>query len=131
MSLRAYLTVMSLATVLALSTLALIIFRVDPDASGAFGHSLFYVSLFFSVVGAFSLLGLLVRIAVRADEIVSRLAFASFRQSLIVAALAVLALVLYKNQMLVWWNAIILAAAATLVEFFIISLKQKNEKHQN
>ncbi len=128
MSLRAYLTVMSLATVLALSTLALVVFRVDPETSGAFGHTLFYVSLFFSAVGAFSLVGLIVRIIAKSDEIVSRLAIASFRQSLIIGVLVVLALMLYRGQMLVWWNALILVAAATLVEFFFVSLKQKSEK---
>ncbi len=127
MSLRAYLTVMSLATALALSTFALVVFRVDPNTTGFFGHALLYVSLFFSVVGLFSLFGLIIRIIFHRDEIVSRLAAASFRQAIIVGVLAVVSLFLFKKEMLVWWNGIMLAAAATLVEFFFISLKQKTE----
>jgi hypothetical protein len=127
MSLRAYLVVMSMATVLALSTLALVIFRVDPETVGIFGHTLLYVSLFFSVVGLFSLLGLTLRIVFHRDEIVSRLAAASFRQAIIVSVLVVLSLYLYKKEMFVWWNGILLAAAATLIEFFFISINQKTE----
>ena len=127
MSLRAYLIVMSLATVVALSTFALVIFRVDPETAGFFGHSLLYISLFFSVVGLFSLLGLVARIVFHRDEIVSRLAAASFRQAVIIGVLAILSLFLYKKEMLVWWNGILLAAAATLVEFFFVSMKQKSE----
>jgi hypothetical protein len=127
MSLRAYLIVMSMATVLALSTFALVIFRVDPETAGFFGHSLLYISLFFSVVGLFSLLGLVIRIVFRHDEIVSRLAAASFRQAIIIGLLAVFSLLLYKKEILVWWNGILLAAAATLVEFFFISLNQKSD----
>jgi hypothetical protein len=127
MSLRAYLIVMSLATVLAVSTLALVVFRVDPETAGFFGHALLYIALFFSVVGLFSLFGLVIRIIFRRDEIVSRLAAASFRQAIIIGCLAVFSLFLYKKEMLVWWNGIMLAAAATLVEFFFISIKQKSE----
>ena len=127
MSLRVYLIVMSLATVLALSTLALVIFRVDPETAGVFGHTLLYVSLFFSVIGFISLLGLTLRIVFHRDEIVSRLAATSFRQAIIVSVLVVLSLFLYKKEMFVWWNGILLAAAATLIEFFFISIKQKTE----
>jgi hypothetical protein len=129
MSLRAYLTVMSLATVLALATLALVIFRVDPEASGSYGHALFYVTLFFTIVGLFSLFGLLVRIAFHHDAIISKLASASFRQSVIIAALAAFSLFLYKQGTLVWWNGVVLAAAATITEFFFLSLNQKTEIH--
>ena len=131
MSFRAYLTVMSLATVLALSTFGLVVFRVDPETSGFFGHALLYTSLFFSFVGLFSIVGLTIRIFWRREEAVSRLAAVSFRQAVIVGVLADFSLFLFRRQMLVWWNTILLAAAATLVEFFFISLKNKADNKQH
>lgn len=125
MSLRAYLTIMGFGTIVAAATFFLVLFRVDPATAGTLGFVLFYLSLFFAVTGAVSIVGFLIRVLMHREEMLSRLVGLSFRQAVLLAALAVGALALHARDLLSWWNSVLLVAAVTIVEFFFISLEKK------
>ena len=55
----------------------------------------------------------------------SRLVGLSFRQAVLLSALAVGALVLRSRDLLSWWNCLLLIIVATVVEFIFISLERK------
>lgn len=100
---------------------AVVLFNVDPDVAGAPGFALFYVSLFFSLLGGFFLLSFAIRRAMDKQELEYKLVGVSFRQSFFFAGLLVLALFLQGSSLLTWWNFLIIIIALTLVEFFFLS----------
>jgi hypothetical protein len=116
---------MGFGTIVASATFFLVLFRVDPATAGALGFTLFYLSLFFAVAGAVSIVGFLIRVLMHREEMLSRLVGLSFRQAVLLSALAVGALALHARDLLSWWNSVLLVAAVTIVEFFFISLEKK------
>jgi hypothetical protein len=126
MSLRAYLTLMAFGTIVAAATFFLVLFRVDPAAAGALGFSLFYLSLFFSVCGLVSIVGFLTRVSLHRDEMLSCLVGLSFRQAVLLSALAVGALALHARGLLSWWNSLLLVAAVTVIEFIFVSVEKRS-----
>ncbi len=125
MSLRAYLAFMGFGTILAAATFFLVLFRVDPGAAGWLGFTLFYLSLGLALSGAVSIIGFLIRVVTHRDEMLSHLVALSFRQAVLLSALAVAALILHSRNLLSWWNSILLVVVATIVEFIFISLEHK------
>ncbi len=125
MSLRAYLTFMGLATVLAAATFLIVLFSVDSDTVGMSGLILFYASLFLTIIGLLSLFGLLVRVALHRHEPLFRLVAVSFRHSVLFGILVVGALALRAVQLITWWNSLIMIAVLTLVEFMFLSLERR------
>ncbi len=125
MSLRVYLTLMSFGTVVAGATFCLVLYRVDPATAGALGFCLFYLSLFFAICGLVSILGFVARVFMHRDEMLSRLVGLSFRQAVLLSALAVGGLALHAHGLLSWWNSLFLIAAVTVVEFIFISLEKR------
>jgi hypothetical protein len=126
MSLRAYIAVMGFGVVLAGATFFLVLFRIDPAAAGWLGFTLFYLSLLLTVAGAVSIIGFVIRVYMHRDEMLSRLVVLSFRQAVLLSALAVGALLLHSRNLLSWWNSIVLIIVATVVEFIFITLEKKN-----
>lgn len=125
MSLRAYLALMGFGTLVAAATFFLVLFRVDPGNAGLLGFSLFYLSMFLAIAGAVSILGFVIRVLSHQGEMLSRLVALSFRQAVLLSALAVAALALHSHGLLSWWNSVLLVAAVTVIEFFFISLERK------
>jgi len=124
MTLRQYLAIMTGGTAIAWIAVALIVTNVDPFRAPMAVFVVFYASLFLALTGAFSVIGFILRIALlRQQLVVSRHVAISFRQSLLLAALLSAALYLNSRQLLTWWNALILLAAMTVLEFFFISTK--------
>jgi len=116
---------MGFGTVLAGATFFLVLFRVDPATAGALGFSLFYLSLGLTLCGAVSIVGFLVRVLMHREEMLSRLVGLSFRQAVLLAALAVGGLALHARDLLSWWNSILLVVVATIIEFIFLSLERK------
>lgn len=125
MSLRAYLAVMGFATLLAATTFFIVLFRVDPSTTGALGFSLFYLSLFLTLCGAVSIIGFLARVVMHREEVLSRLVGLSFRQAVLLSALASGALALHARSLLNWLTSVLLVVAITVIEFLFISLEKR------
>lgn len=128
MTIFGYIIVMFLATFLSWLSWTLVLFRIDPFTAGIWGLFLFYLTLFFSFAGTFSLCGLFVRILLLKNELMFRLVARSFRQSLSYAILFIIALILKSQNMLTWWNIFLLILILTAIECFSLSLSLRREK---
>lgn len=128
MTLRQYLALMTSGTAIAWTAVYLIVTNVDPFKAPLAVFVVFYASLFLALTGAFSVIGFILRIALLKQQlVVSRHVAISFRQSLLLAALLSFALYLNSRQLLTWWNALIIVAALTVLEFFFISTKIRQQ----
>lgn len=123
MTLGRYIFFMLLSTALSWAAWLIVLLRIDPTQSGLWGFGLFYVTLFFGLAGTFSMIGLLVRVLVLKNELMFRLVFVSFRQSISYALLIVVALWLKGHHLLSWWNAIILVLILTAIEYLYLALR--------
>jgi len=124
MTLRAYLIAMMLATVICWTVFAFIIFSINPFATNWIGFSLFYLSLFLSLVGTSALVGFLIRFVWLHKVLAFHSVSEAFRQSFLFSALIVIGLLLLSKNMFTWLNALLLAAGLSVLEFFLISYKK-------
>lgn len=121
MKLRTYLTTLTVATIICVAAFVLVIFLIDPEISGVLGKVVFYLSLFFSLVGIFTLIGYWIRIAISRKEIIFAHVGVSFRQALLLTIAVVSVLFLQSLRILNWWDGSLLAGLVILIEFFFLS----------
>lgn len=116
MSLKIYLFLMSLGTLLCWVAWIFVITSLAPQESGIMGLVIFYSSLFLALVGSISVLGFLIRRAkYKNDELVFRHVRHTFRQSILIGAFAICLLILRANNVLTWWTLVLL-----LIFFFVL-----------
>lgn len=121
MTLRAYLIIMTLATLTCWGIFTVILSTVDPFVTNWIGFLLFYGSLFLSIMGTASIAGFLVRFAFLKYELAFRSVKAAFRQSFLFGFLIVATMFLLSQDLLTWVNLFLLVVGLTLVEYFLIS----------
>ncbi|MFZ6036243.1 MAG: hypothetical protein ACOYUK_03820 [Patescibacteria group bacterium] len=121
MSLKKYLIIMTSATLVSWTAWLFVFFFINPDEAGVVGFALFYLSLFFALVGTFSLFGFFVRVWFTKEQVIFRHLGVATRQSFFFAILLVGALVLLGADVLRWWTIVLLVMFMTLLEFFFIS----------
>lgn len=125
MTLKSYLFLMSVGTLMCWIAWLFVIFNIAPADAGPGGLIFFYVSLFLSILGTFSVLGFLIRKAILKDEeVVFRHVKHTFRQSILIGILTILALVLLSQGLLYWWNAAILIAFFFFIESIFFTSKK-------
>lgn len=128
MTLRSYLFLMSIATLLCWLAWFLVLFSVDPTGSGFLGFLFFYASLFLAIVGSGSVLGFVARRSfLPSDEVVFRHVKQTFRQSILFSGFIFLALILLERRWLSWWSLLILLLLVVAVETIIFT----NRKYRN
>ncbi|MEY4745372.1 MAG: hypothetical protein RL272_1317 [Candidatus Parcubacteria bacterium] len=126
MTLRQYLLLMAVGTALAWTAVGLVVGTVDPTDTQPMVFGVFYASLFLALTGTLSVIGFLLRAALlKRQFVVSRHVAVSFRQAVLLALLIVVSLLLQSKSLLTWWNALLIVAAITVLEFFFISAKIK------
>lgn len=123
MTLRKYLVLMSFATCLCWGAWLLVLFLVDPEGTSGAGFLMFYVALFFALMGTFAILGFLIRYVFKKDEFAFRQVKVSFRQAILLSMLVVGWLFLQAHGFLAWWNLLIFIAILAALEFFFVSQK--------
>lgn len=119
MTLKQYLFLMSLATLLCLAALTFVMYAINPDEPGQLlGKLLFYISFFLSVFGLFSLIVFsLESLFARRETVAFRTVRKSFRQGVLFAVLITVVLLLARAQMLFWWTILLLALGLSCIEF--------------
>ncbi len=125
MTLKSYIFVMLFSTILAWTGLFLVLGKIDPRETVWTGFLLFYITLFVSLSGFFSLVGLLIRILVLKRELMFRMVARSFRQSLLYSFLVVASFFLKSQELLTWWNLLLLILILTLIEYFSLTMRRK------
>jgi hypothetical protein len=101
-------------TLLSFFSLLGFIFYTDPDKNQKIDFILFYLSLFIFFLSLFTLLGILLRSKIKADEIFFLNLKNSFRQALFFALFIVLIFWLASVRISHWWVNL------TLIFFIII-----------
>lgn len=121
MSLKKYVIGMIFATVFCWTAWGLILFYIDPKAAGIVGLVCFHLSLFFSLVGTFTLTGLALRIRFSHNEILFAHVGVAFRQAVLLATVIVGCLIFQQFRILNWWDGTLFAVSVGLLEFYFMS----------
>lgn len=126
MNLPVYLMGLILATLLAGICLAAILVYFDPISSSSLIFILFYLSLFISSTGLFTLFGLFIRrisqrrrFTLSVSQAIRRLEI-SFRQGLLLSIILVTALILQSQRVLAWWHLLVLVGLVGLAEWWLM-----------
>lgn len=128
MSLRLYLFLMSVGTLLAWAAWVFVLLNLSPLGGNLLSLFSFYLSLFMAIVGTFSVIGFTVRrFIIGNDEIIFRHVRQTFRQGILLGLAIILVLILLSQGLLFWWNAIMLALFFIFVEVILFT----NFKHSN
>ena len=124
MTLRSYLIIMTIATLLCWAAWGYILWTVNPEVTNWLGFLLFYVSLFLAVTGTAALLGFVVRFVALKKELAFRSVKEAFRQSFLFAALIVISLMLLSKGLFSWLNLLFLVIGLSILEFFLLSYEK-------
>jgi hypothetical protein len=126
MTLKAYLIIMSIMTLICWGSFSFIVFTVNPEVTNWIGFLLFYVALFMALTGTAALIGFIVRFVALKQELAFRLVKEAFRQSFLFACLAVVSLLLLSQNIFTWLNLFFLVVSLSILEFFLISYDTRN-----
>lgn len=126
MTLRSYLFLMTIATIIFWLALGLIMVNSDPATAGQSGIILFYVILTFALTGTGAILGFLIRFTVLKQELVAHSVVVAFRQALLGAVLVIGVLFLFSQHLFSWLNLGLLLLTLSALEFFLLSYQAEN-----
>jgi hypothetical protein len=125
MTLRAYLSLMIMATLLSAGVFGVAITVIDPYQTNLLGFALFYASLFLTVMGVAAIIGFFIRFIVLRKHLAGRAVTVSFRQAFLIAFLVIASLVLLAHKLFSWFNVLLLIIVFSTLEFFLISLSSE------
>lgn len=126
MTLRKYLLLMTLGTLVSWFGFGMVVTYLNPDIAGTLGFLFFYLSLFLSVTGTLTILGFGWRYVRHRDEVLFRHVSISFRQGALLGLMVVASLFLESKSLLTWWNLGLLIVGLTLLEFFWLSARRSS-----
>jgi hypothetical protein len=121
MSLRHYITIMLLATILCWISWIFVIMNIYPFGANTLSFGFFYGSLFFSLVGTLSIVFFgFYSLFGSVDEPMYRHVQNSFKDGVVVASVLTVMLFLHGKELLNQLNTIMLFAALISLLFFLI-----------
>jgi hypothetical protein len=118
MSVAKYLIVLAVCTVLCWCSFVFILLFLSP-AAGWFVILFFYLSLGFSLIGTFSILGFLIRSTFKKEELAHQQINIVSRQALILSVLIIAILILQSQRYLKWWVLLILVLMTSVAGLFL------------
>lgn len=124
MTLKNYLIVMSVVTIMCWAIFALMLNVINPATTNYLGFGLFYFSLFLSLSGTASLVGFIFRFVALRKSLVFQSVRNAFRQSFLFALFIVISLFLLASDLFTWLNVILLLIIFIVLELFISSYKK-------
>jgi len=124
MSLKYYLNLMFICTLICWAIFVSVILFVNPEKTGFLGFLLFYSSLFLSILGTGSLLGFILGARLKRRPIFSEVSLA-FRRSLWLSMFIIIVLILKRANLFYWWNILLLFLFFLVLEFFCLSIGRK------
>lgn len=118
MSLRTYLFGIFVATILCWGAFLLTLFNTNPHIAGGIAVVSLLLSLFFALLGTFTLLGFYSRIFFSKNELLYTNIGISFRQGILFSFIIVGLLLLSHFQFLNFWTALLFILAISSLEFY-------------
>lgn len=125
MSLKKYLFLMVMATILCWAAFAFVLFFINPKTAGTTGLLFFYLSLFLGLLGVFSILGFLSRYFLGRRIVVYHQVKVAFRQGAMLALLLTGSLFLQGQRLLVWWNTLLFIFLLSVIEYFFLTAEER------
>ncbi len=124
MTLKQYLIIMGMATLMCLAAWGMVVLNVDPTRDSRLGLIFFYITLFFSLLGLISLINFgLYRMVTKSDYPLFRLVQKSFRNGVIGSLLILTMLFLQVLHILNIWTGIMLIILFLSISFFKLSTR--------
>lgn len=124
MTLKQYLIVMILGTILCWTAWWIVVLNIDPFQDTGVGFGFFYISLFLALLGTISIFAFILRkLLSKMDLPMFRYVERSFKDSLFISVLIVALLYLQGINYLRWWNLGILGGAVLIYLLFVWSTK--------
>ncbi|MFH1745119.1 MAG: hypothetical protein ABH881_03050 [bacterium] len=117
-----------------------VLFTINPEETNWIGLVMFYISLYLSIVGTAAIIGFTARFVIFSPRYEASeeedgggrhqiLAFHSvkeaFRQSFLFSLLLIASLFLQERGLFSWVNLLFLVAGISILEFFLLSYKQR------
>lgn len=127
MSIKKYLILMGVASLICWLSLVTVLYCIDPTATTSVGYACFYASLFFSLLGTLSLFGLVVRLMLKREEIPYRYIGVSLRQGLWFSIFITMSLAILGQKLFSWWSIGLLLIGLIILEVFFL-LRQSYER---
>ncbi len=121
MTLRFYLIIMSLATLVCWLSWFYILWIVNPWLTNWAGFLLFYLSLFSALIGTIAIIGFFIRFIGLKHELAFHSVKNAFRQSFLFSFFIIMILFLLSQELFSWLNVFFLVIGLSVLEFFIIS----------
>ncbi len=118
MTLKTYLNLMSICTLICWGVWVLSLFVINPEKAGILGFILFYFSLFLAILGTMAIVGFLIRVRLGKTPIFTQVAIA-FRQGIWIAGIVVFLLLLKGLNLLRWWNFVLFILMIVIIELLI------------
>ena len=116
---------MGASTLLAWGAWAAVILQVNPDETGLLGVILFYLTLAVSLLGSFSILGVVYRVhALKRKHVISREVRIAFRHAVLLTIVAIFGLILSTKNWLTWWSFLLLIASVGTVEYIALLIQE-------
>ncbi|MDD4333517.1 MAG: hypothetical protein PHT51_05425 [Patescibacteria group bacterium] len=131
MSLRSYLLIMIVATLVCWGAFCFVIFSINPDTTNWVGFLLFYISLFLAVSGTAAILGFVVRFIALKRELAAQAVREAFRQSFLFSVLSVAILLMLAHNLFSWLNLFLLVVGLSVLEYFLITYTNSREQVTN
>lgn len=113
-----HIPLISIGTLLSIGSFIAVINMSDPYVGGLVSHSFFHFSLFLSVVGITTVVGLLVRQKLSKGLYINNLAI-SFRQAILIGILVTGSLLLQSYDILFWWVELSFILFLVFFELFL------------
>ena len=121
MTLKSYLWGMRISTVLSIAAWLTVVYNINPEKAGIVGQILFYLSLFLALAGVFILLITWLRRKILGSDWAFAHLGMSFRQGILLSALANALLIFQSLGILTWWDGLLLAAGIFIIELYFLS----------
>ncbi len=121
MTLRSYLLLMTIATIIFWLAFGLIVVSTDPAETGRQSIITFYAILTCAVTGTGAILGFIIRFFALHQTLRTHSALIAFRQALLGAILVIGVLFLFSQHLFSWLNLALLLLTLSALEFFLLS----------
>lgn len=123
MSVRGYLLGILATTILCFAAFALIVMVIDPEKANVWIFAGLFTSLGLGVMGAFMVLGYLVRRLTSNNEVVFSHITVLARQGFLLALGVTSLVIMQVTRILTWWDALMLVVILALVELYFYARK--------
>lgn len=120
MTLKKYLIAMSAATLICWLIFIFVAGSINPELTNYLGFSLFYSSLFLAITGLAALVGFFIRFVILKKDLVFYAVRVAFRQSFLFSFFIISILLLLSQELLSWFNLVMLIMIFLIMEIFII-----------